>query len=254
MITPIIWKEWRQQRWKLAFGTVMLVGLIGTLATAHVMNDAEIFAILGVASALVLPLYSAMGVFAPEHTGGTFTFYASKPAKPLAVFMTKWFFGWLNVVVPVTAAFVFTLLVSGNSLPGFLACLVNILENPTPISFSLCFGTILYTMTCCFAPSKSSEAFVGLTGLLILLIMMAYLLAVSYLFDNIRHIYFQQQPTLLQQMLFALSPLSFFASFFAPFFGGGPLHQRFRCILHLEQGIIFLLTLWFGYRKWRRHW
>jgi hypothetical protein len=109
-------------------------------------------------------------------------------------------------------------------------------------------------MTCCFAPSKSSEAFVGLTGLLILLIMTLYLLALSYLFDNIWHISLQNQPNLLQLMLLALSPLSFFASFFSPSVGGGPLYQQFRYILYLQQGIIFLLTLWFGYRKWRRRW
>jgi hypothetical protein len=243
MRMPIIWKEWHEQRWRLAFGTVMLVGLIGSLAAAHIMSDAEVFAIIGVASAFVLPLYSAMGVFAPERSAGTLTFYASKPAKPLAVFMAKWFFGWLNVVVPVIAAMAFTSLVSGDSLPFLTG---------RPVFASLCFGTILYTMTCCFAPSKSSEAFVGLTGLLILLIMTAYLLAFCYLLYDKWHIPIGKY-SLLEQMFFSLCPLSFSASFSSSFCSG-PLHQRFRYILCLEQGIIFLLTLWFGYRKWRRHW
>jgi hypothetical protein len=32
------------------------------------------------------------------------------------------------------------------------------------------------------------------------------------------------------------------------------LYQQFRYILYLQQSGLFLLTLWFGYHKWRRHW
>jgi ABC-type transport system involved in multi-copper enzyme maturation permease subunit len=244
MIAPIAWKEWHEQRWRLTFGTVMLVGLIGSLATAHIISAAEVFAILWCASAVVLPLYSAMGVFAPEQTAGTFTFYASKPAKPLAVFMTKWFFGWLNVVVPVIAAFSFAMYFAGDAIPRLTA---PDAENLRVMLICLCFGTILYTMTCCFASFRSSEAFVGLTGLLVLLFMTVYPMALSYILHDRLHMSTHEHP-ILQQILFCLSPLFLFDG------AHSLLHQQIAYITYAEQGVIFLLTLSFGYWKWRRHW
>jgi hypothetical protein len=160
MKMPVIWKEWRQQRWRMAFSTVMLVGIIGSTAAAHIVSASEVFVVLCLAGALLLPLYSAMGTFAPEQTARTFEFYATKTASPLRVFAAKWFFGWLNTVVPVIAALCFAILVAGSSvspllgpdaehLPFFLACLA--------------LGTILYTMTCCLARFRSSEAEAGVS-------------------------------------------------------------------------------------------
>jgi hypothetical protein len=245
MRMPILWKEWHEQRWRLAFGTVMLVGLIGSLAAAHVISNREMFIILCGAGAFVLPLYSAMGVFAPERTAGTFTFYASKPAKPLAVFMAKWFFGWLNVVVPVLVAAVFAMSLSliSDSSPYSAREAVRIMtETIIPV---LCFGTILYTMTCCFAPSKSSEAFVGLAGLLILLILTVSPIAFGVLLREEWHIDLNKYP-LLMNMLFSLCPLYLLNVFHHT--------TKWLLLLYLELGTVFLIVLSLGYWKWRRKW
>ena len=68
MIKPLLWKEWHEQRWKLVFGTAMLVFFTGSLLAARLTTEREIIIVVWVLCGLVLSLYSAMGVFAPEIT------------------------------------------------------------------------------------------------------------------------------------------------------------------------------------------
>ena len=160
MIKPLIWKEWHEQRWKLAFGTVMLVFFTGSLIAARLTTNSESIYVVLFFGGIILSLYSAMGVFAPERTGGTTTFLASKPIAAWKVFACKWFFGWLNFVVPM--------------LVSVLCFQFVAFEWPADSSLarvmfaSICLATMFYSMTCCFAPRKSSEAFVGFIGLIIL--------------------------------------------------------------------------------------
>jgi hypothetical protein len=246
MIMPIAWKEWHEQRWRLAFGTVMLTGLIGSLAAARVITESEIMVIFWGAATVVLPLYSAMGVFAPEHTAGTFTFYAAKPARPFRVFITKWFFGWLNVVVPVVVTVVFTLLVAGGSLPR----LANPdLDNLFSLLVALCFGTVFYTMTSCLAPSRRGEAFVGLCGLLILGLMAMYPFALAVFLQNKTHLSLSHYVhPVVAQVLFSIDPVAIFD----PRISEQP--RELAWITYVVQAVIFPVIPWVGYLKWRRHW
>jgi ABC-type transport system involved in multi-copper enzyme maturation permease subunit len=243
---PILWKEWHEQRWRLAFGTAMLIGAIGSLSAAHIMSEREVLVILCGATAFVLPLFGAMGAFAPEHTEGTFNFYASRPARPFRVFMAKWFFGLMNVIAPVTAAFFFALLVSGRPLADMV---FTNFDNLRGLLVSLYFGIIFYNMTCCFAPSKSREAFVGLIGLLVLLLMALYPMAQSYwLGDRLGWNLGKPEHPVIQTIILSVSPLLLFDP------PHSALHRRLAYILYVEQGSIFFLVLWFGYWKWRRKW
>ena len=243
---PIIWKEWHEQKWRLAFGTAMLVGAIGSLSAAHIVSEREVFILLCGAAAFVLPFFSAMGAFAPEHSGGTFSFYASRPARPFRVFFAKWFFGLLNVVVPVVAAFIFAFAVSRWSVVDlYLGSFGNLIMLIT----SLCFGMIFYNMTCCLAPMRSREAFVGLIGLLVLVMMALYPLAMTYWLENkLRWNLARPQHPVVQQIIMSVSPLFLFDQPHSLFY------RRLMYLLWFEQSVIFILVFCFGYWKWRRKW
>jgi ABC-type transport system involved in multi-copper enzyme maturation permease subunit len=244
MRMPIIWKEWHEQRWRLAFGTVMLTGLIGSLAAAQIMTIDEVEIIFAAAAAIVLPLYSAMGVFAPERSNRTLEFYAAKPASPGRVFLAKWFFGWLNVVVPVIATAIFALIVTGPvatklSDPSRLLSLVTVLF----------FGTVFYSMTCCLGPFRRGEAIAGLCGLLILGLMIIYPFALSYFIHDILHLSVSHPG---------------YPSVFTAFFSVSPvllLDIRFdqpriseAYIAWVVQFFILAGTVCIGNYRWRRGW
>jgi hypothetical protein len=240
MRVPIIWKEWHEQRWKLAFGTVMLVFFTCSMAIAHVVSFKEVVATAWLIGANILWLYSAMGVFAPEQSNGTLPFLVSKPIRPLRVFLVKLLFGWLNFALPLIAAYIsLSIVCFATGEPD------SIPVTARAMAAALCFGTVLYTLTCCLAPSKSGEAFVGLTGILVLLTVTFYtMLGASTIFRLLEGPRFKG--SLLSEAVFGTCPVYLFDianQFVRPW----P-----KNLVYFEQAAIVLLALWFGYRKWQR--
>ena len=239
MTKPLIWKEWREQRWKLAFGTVMLAFFTGSLLAARLTTNREIIVVVWVLGGLVLSLYSAMGVFAPEITNGTRTFLLSKPLKSWEIFLGKWFFGWLNFAVP--------MLICSAALAAI------VLLHPEGRLFELkyiargtfagiCLGTMFYSMTCCFAPRRSGEALVGFTGLIVLFVFIIHLMIENI---TIYTSYTTGFPFSDQLRLF-VNPI-LWVNFIKPIHSN--MHQS---LLVAEQTILFIVTILIGLRKWRR--
>lgn len=241
MIKPLIWKEWHEQRWKLAFGTVMLVFFTGALLAARVSTDREIVVVVWFFGGLVLSLYSAMGVFAPERTGGTTTFLVSKPIAVWKVFICKWFFGWLNFAVPMLVCGTVLVVIALLHPEGRLFELKYIAKGTFTV---LCMATAFYSMTCCFAPRKSSEAFVGFVGLLVFFVVLIHLfLSQFHAFGLIR---LGKEFRIIDDIMLFINPL-YLMSFIE--------HNSWvehTAILWIVQTIIFLFVLWVGLRKWQR--
>jgi hypothetical protein len=245
MRCPIAWKEWREQRWRLAFSTVMLTGAIGSLAAAQIMTVDEGEIIFTAAAAIVLPLYSAMGSLAPERRDGTFEFYATKPAGPARVFFAKWFFGWLNVVVPVVAAGVATLYITGGSLSPRLSTASTIFG----LMVVLAFGTIFYNLTCCLGSMRRGETFVGLCGLLVLGVMALYPFTLTYIMHDMLHISTREMShSSMAAALFCIDPIFIFDVHWDEI-----MMSSFYPVV-IMQSMMFALAMYIGYRKWRRQW
>ena len=149
-IPAIFWKEWREQRWKLFFGTAMLLLFTGSMVAAGMVSNKEALIAVWILGGLVLSLYSAMGVFGPERADATDLFYISKPVAAWKVFWCKWFFGWLNFALPMMLC---SVLAGGlfERLPGIIRGTLGV----------LLFATIFYSLTCCCAPRRAGPAGVG---------------------------------------------------------------------------------------------
>jgi len=236
MMKPLIWKEWHEQRWKMVFGTVMLLFFTGSLVASKVTSDKEVIALIYFLGGMILALYSAMGAFAPERANRTTAFLTSKPTAAWKVFICKWFFGWLNFVVP--------MLVSSLCLQWIVSDSLAILY-VKGLFGALAITTIFYSMTCCFAPRKSSEAFVGFVGLLVFLFMMVHVFLSEVVFrsthpDNIN-------PTYFSQALIFVNPLYWVA------FSSRNFPRGFNFTLFIAiQAILFSSVMWSGLRQWKR--
>lgn len=233
MIKPLIWKEWHEQRWKLAFGTVMLLFFTGSFLAARIATQSELLIVLWFLGGLILALYSAMGVFAPEWTGRTTTFLVSKPVAGWKIFTCKLLIGWLNFAVPMIVCSMCLQFAAlgwdaGNLIKGILV--------------SLSMATMFYSMTCCFAPRKSSEAMVGFTGLLVVFGMLVHFMIfqITILMSDVQHLSFFQEMFLFVNPIFWMILIS-------------PLGSEIReGVLFVEQALLFAVVIWIGLRKWQR--
>lgn len=244
MIKSILWKEWREQQWKLAFGTVMLLFFTGSFMMAQITTDRETTILTWILGGLLLSLYSAMGVFAPEHSNKTTTFLASKPLEAWKVFACKWFVGWLNFAVPLMVCSLvlgFTT-IKGIKYPGISSRIMGMDISGTLGAIAL--STMFYTLTCCLAPRKSSEALVGFTGLIVFFAMIIHLIISSEIIIAPSYL---TGLTLFQQMILFINPFFWIHLI-------KPLHYTvYVSVLILEQATVFSMVLWFGLRKWQRN-
>lgn len=236
MISPIVWKEWHEQRWKMAFGTVMLVFFTGSMAAARVLSAREAATGVWVFGGMILSLYSAMGVFAPERTGGTVTFLASKPLDPRAVFLTKWFFGWLNIILPMAACGLLIVVLEGSQVVNWDAFVVR-----PAVGASV--ATMFYTMTCCLAPRRWGEAQVGFFGLMVLLAYFLHMVICTHWVSNSLSTSLSAPVPAI--ILGALNPLDLLAQLDP----GGAMRAP---IVIPVQLILFTLVMWIGLGKWQR--
>jgi hypothetical protein len=218
----------------MAFGTVMLLFFAGSIAAARVMSASE--AVIGVwfLGGMILSLYSAMGVFAPEQANGTLVFLASKPLAARNVFLCKWFLGWLNVIVPMAACRLLVLLIEGRNL-DFPKDVVTV-----PL-LAVSMATMFYTMTCCLAPRRATEAQVGFFGLMVLLAGLLHIMLFVWAFKgsimNGHHL----SPS--AKIVESLNPLSLGMAQNWP--------DRLAVIVPVQLAV-FALVMWFGLRKWQR--
>lgn len=108
----LLWKEWREQWWKLAFGTVVLCAfaLIG-LHTRIISDQSIIVAACGM-GVLLLPILSVSGLIPAERGQGTLRTVLALPIAPWKVLAVKAATGVLLCACPLIATAVASVLVT----------------------------------------------------------------------------------------------------------------------------------------------
>jgi len=236
----LLWKEWTEHRWKLAFGTVMLTSFAGTLfAWGGISNRESIILVMAV-GCLVLSLLNAMGTFAEEHSEGTALFLATRPIETWQVFLGKWFIGWINVMGPLIACgLILGVWFVHNNGPA----LRELFQGSLMIAWIV---TMLYSLTCCATLRRGGPAVVGLTGLFWVGAMFLHMVL-----SEVASIPVSSTPSLLGTLVFFANPISILALIESP-----PSFKNAHGVLMLvgilEQGILLAVTLWIGLQNWKR--
>ncbi len=93
MNAALLWKEWREQRWRCLLGTLVLTAISASLVRAQIVTLPEssvmIFGPLG----LMLAVFLAMGSVATERADGTWDFLRAQPIGPARILRLKWLVG-----------------------------------------------------------------------------------------------------------------------------------------------------------------
>jgi hypothetical protein len=100
-IRALLWKEWREQRWKLAFGCVILTAYTAIGLETRLLADAAILGIgIFFVGGVLLPIFVTMGMVAPERADGSFASLVALPVRPRRVLVVKTMIGALACALP----------------------------------------------------------------------------------------------------------------------------------------------------------
>ena len=100
----LLWKEWHEQAWKLAFGCIVLTALIVIGLHARVVADATLVESVAALGMGVLPVLSSTGLMPAERAEGSFEALVSLPVRPWELLLSKAVLGLLLVVGPLAVA------------------------------------------------------------------------------------------------------------------------------------------------------
>src|SRR3954466_797117 len=100
----LLWKEWHEQRWKLAFGSLILgaFALIGL--RARVVADELLLEWLCFLAVILLPVMASTGLVASEREEGTMETLLSLPVTAGRIFWTKALTGVMLTAGPLLVA------------------------------------------------------------------------------------------------------------------------------------------------------
>lgn len=103
-IRALFWKEWREQRWRLALSALVLTVLSASLVRAQLVTAAEAEVIVFGPLGLVLSIFMAMGPVPPEKSDGTWPFLCAQPVRQGELIAVKWATGALGLVAALLLA------------------------------------------------------------------------------------------------------------------------------------------------------
>jgi hypothetical protein len=115
----LLWKEWREQRWKLGFGSIVLsaIALIGL--RARIVPDESIIIGICALGILLLPILSVAGLIPAERGQGTMPGLLALPIAPWKLLAAKTIPGLMLCIVPLLAAAGVSVLVTqGREIPN----------------------------------------------------------------------------------------------------------------------------------------
>ncbi len=117
MMTALLWKEWHEQRWRVALATVWLLGIAAIGLQTRILPDLVILILTWIPMALVLPVFLGMGLFASERRAGTLSYLTALPVGRGGILAAKVIMGLLGYLAPaVISGIVVWLAVGGREL------------------------------------------------------------------------------------------------------------------------------------------
>lgn len=114
MMRSLLWKEWHEQGWRIAFGCVMVGAFTAIGLNVRILPDEAIIVFTMLFGAFLMPLLMAMGLISPEHSDGTLAALFALPAAPWKSLTAKLLFGALGCLLPLTIAAAITAAVAGD--------------------------------------------------------------------------------------------------------------------------------------------
>jgi ABC-type transport system involved in multi-copper enzyme maturation permease subunit len=163
IIPSLLWKEWREQRWKIAYMSFLMVSIVAIGLRTRMLPDITFFIFSTLVGAFLIPIFIGMGLFATEKAEGTLPMLMAIPIQPWKIFIIKISTGAIACLIPFGATLLVVWLLAGNReietskiILGYGLCYV--------FALSFLFWIIGFGIT---QPNEARTALVGMGIILI---------------------------------------------------------------------------------------
>ena len=158
----LLWKEWHEQRWKLAFGALILAAFAVVGLRARVVADDMLLEGVCFLAVLLLPVLSSTGLVPAERDEGTLETLLSMPVKPVAVFAAKTLIGVLLCAVPLILTVMVSVAIAGGREIS-TAAILGLYARTLAATLSLFFWMLALTVR---LPGETRAALIAMAVLI----------------------------------------------------------------------------------------
>lgn len=109
----LLWKEWHEQSWKLAFSCILLGAMTAIGLHARIISDSDMMiwvCLIG----LLLPISYCSGLLPAERADGYFESLIAIPVKPRKILLAKTALGVAMCVIPMLISMGIALVLAGS--------------------------------------------------------------------------------------------------------------------------------------------
>lgn len=110
MMRNLLWREWREERWRLAFGCVLLIGSTAVGLRARMASDADTLLLVVLLGGFLMPLLVAVGTIGSDREERSLDYLTALPVAPRSILGAKSVVALATVLVPIAGALVVALL------------------------------------------------------------------------------------------------------------------------------------------------
>jgi ABC-type transport system involved in multi-copper enzyme maturation permease subunit len=114
MLKALLWKEWHEQRWRVALATVWLLGMSAIGFKTRVLSDDTVLWVIWLPTSIILPMFFGMGLFASERKNRTFAYLMVQPVSRGSILTAKVISGLLAYLTPMIVSGVAVCLAVGG--------------------------------------------------------------------------------------------------------------------------------------------
>lgn len=162
MIRSLLWKEWHEQWWRIAFGCVIIGATMALGLKVRIIPDENLIESAMVFGMVIMPLLMAMGLVAPERADGTLSALLALPVAPFKVLIVKLLMGVLGCLLPMaTAAIATAAIAHGREIRSQQMLIL--------FAGASIFATVMLLWFMAFGVTQPTEARVALVGLAVLI-------------------------------------------------------------------------------------
>jgi ABC-type transport system involved in multi-copper enzyme maturation permease subunit len=163
MIKALFWKEWCEQRWKLAYGCVLLMGFVAVGLRSRIVEDEGIVVLSVAGGAFLMPLLVGMGLVAAERSDGSLGMLLALPVRSWKIFAVKMAMGILVCVGPMVGCMLLSLAMAAGREMSTSRIIA-------PYLGGIAFSIVMLVWMVAFSIRPPSEARAGLVGIAVFMV------------------------------------------------------------------------------------
>ena len=162
MIRTLLWKEWRENAWRLVYAALLLPSFVAAGSTSPMIGSETMGALMLFIGGVFIPCFLCMGLITTDRGSGCHRTLLALPASPSTLLAVKAGLGAAGILLP----FLFSAVLSGwlpyGSWPDARTLAVY--------AGMAGFGVMLFLWTLAFSVRTARETHVALLGILVLVL------------------------------------------------------------------------------------